>query len=87
MGFIIGCLILTTAISIFLAYNSFQNRTPYKEPPVTNNERVSGDPAVCPQCGKMSTLMPPVKRINEDQVESTFKCPDGHLYTKILPIK
>jgi hypothetical protein len=54
---------------------------------VGNKQYSAGTPGVCPQCGKNSNLISPAKKINEEQVESTFKCPNGHVFTMVLPIK
>jgi hypothetical protein len=90
MAVTIICLVVVAAISVYLVIY----RDKRKEQPIVINkvaandsEQTSGNPAICSLCGKMAKFIPPTKSINDDQVESTFECPDGHIYTMILPIK
>ena len=43
-----------------------------------------GTITICPQCEKPATVMPPVKKLDKKNVEATFKCLNGHIYTKIF---
>jgi hypothetical protein len=42
---------------------------------------------VCPQCKKNGTFIPPTENNGDGTVTSNFKCSNGHLFKKILPIK
>lgn len=91
MGFFIICMIICVISSVSLAIYRYNRKD---QPPVVNKAVFSdgkqesrNSPAICPQCGQIATLIPPAKKISDNQVESTFKCPLGHIYTEILPIK
>jgi hypothetical protein len=52
-----------------------------------NKINFDDEDTVCPKCGAYGVYIPPYKENDDGTITATFKCHNGHIFTKKYPLK